>query len=483
MAFLKKAKAAIVHPNFAVGNWDNFVSRERGVVRVASGNRGISSQAGDILKEDFNPDNYLLSHATIVASVDTYSVPNVKMGRVLDESGQHITRKWSDYRITPETQGFINSNFDSWDRSVISKAYRTFVGAENYLEHVQVPELSKGKILDAVVRDIGPSLYVDILVATHKKHAELVRDILSGKMASMSMGCTVSHCMCTKCGNVATDETDMCVHIKHQKGNMFYDNQGQAHKIAEICGHPSLDPTGGVNFIEASWVGTPAFAGAALRNILKPEELSEDSRRKATLELSAPSKEVDESALLKAAAQQGTILLRAFDGDVKTSFSFDEDGDDEGEAEEGAQEDEDSLEKMEKEVEDYVLSRVKKNIRERMQNKQQGEAAYEGELATSRNDNLLKEGTRKRARALLASVIKTSTNDADLLNKIAELDEKMNLQVPVELYRTVLRVGSTAKYGSTGEYLVACKKALGRKLPTGEAKTLVRLGRILSMRD
>lgn len=77
-------------------------------------------------------------------------------------------------------------------------------------EHIQVPELSKGKIIDAVARDLGDHIYVDILTATDRKHTQLVKDIESGKMAAMSMGCTIQYSQCTKCGNVAHDETDLC---------------------------------------------------------------------------------------------------------------------------------------------------------------------------------------------------------------------------------------------------------------------------------
>jgi hypothetical protein len=150
----------------------------------------LVSQATEILGTKFDPKEYLLSHATIVCSVDTDSVPNVKLGSVT-EDGVKINRKFSNYYIKPESSKFVNNNGDAWTRPVLLKSYRTFIGAQNYLEHVQVEELSKGRIIDAVARDVGESLYVDILVATHRKHTELIADILSGKMNGMSMGCFV----------------------------------------------------------------------------------------------------------------------------------------------------------------------------------------------------------------------------------------------------------------------------------------------------
>jgi hypothetical protein len=66
-------------------------------------------------------------------------------------------------------------------------------------EHVQIPELSKGKVIDAALREIsvgkdkkGKNLttyYVDILVATDRKHEDLVRKIQAQELNTLSMGC------------------------------------------------------------------------------------------------------------------------------------------------------------------------------------------------------------------------------------------------------------------------------------------------------
>lgn len=183
MAFMKYARAHTVTPDVGRKGWQK--------VRVASHvepSGKLLDAASDILGEQFDPKNYLLSHCTLVASVDTYAPEGVRLGHVQDGSSR-IYRKFAEYRVTPETDALINNNHDAFDRQVLLKSYRTLIGAENYFEHVQVPDLSKGKIIDAVARDLGHSIYVDVLVATHRKHKQLVADILSGKMAAMSMGC------------------------------------------------------------------------------------------------------------------------------------------------------------------------------------------------------------------------------------------------------------------------------------------------------
>lgn len=85
--------------------------------------------------------------------------------------------------------GVAVHNCDAWERKLLLSSFRTFIGGENYVEHVQIPELSKGKIIDAAARDIGDSIYVDILVATAKKHKPLVTAITNGQLSTLSMGC------------------------------------------------------------------------------------------------------------------------------------------------------------------------------------------------------------------------------------------------------------------------------------------------------
>jgi len=199
----------------------------------------------------YSPKEYLFSHCTIIASVDT--------------------EKDCHHHITLPTEKYINQNYDSWTRDTLRGTYRTFIGAPNYVEHVQVPELSKGTIVDAVLRDIkGETLYCDILVATHRKHGELIDRIKTGSMKAMSMGCIAAYTFCTKCGKKAHNEAELCDHVRTQKGSKFMDKKGNLRTVAELCGQ-GTDPNS-VKFIEASWVEVPAFSGAVLRNVLNVDK-------------------------------------------------------------------------------------------------------------------------------------------------------------------------------------------------------------------
>jgi len=215
--------------------------------------------------------------------------------------GLQIDRRFPDFYITRGTEKYINSNQDSWERKLLLSCYRTFIGGSNFVEHIQIPELSKGKIIDAAARDIGDSVYVDILVATDRKHKDLIEAISNGTLGTLSMGCQVSYTQCTKCGNVAEDESQLCKHIRYFKGQTFLDPKGKRRKIAELCGHYS-DPNS-VKFIEASWVAHPAFSGAVLRSILDPKtaELAEAARQRIQVAFMRPTEVFDPNTMQKAA--------------------------------------------------------------------------------------------------------------------------------------------------------------------------------------
>lgn len=221
MAMLKTARAVVQNPHVSRREWGDVRTAGRSLGKLPSFARSrvaskagtvptnLVDQASTIFGSQFSPDNYLLTHATIVASVDVFTPPNVKLGSVL-EDGFRVNRKYGDFRVKAECEKFINNNKDAWSRGVLVKAFETFIGGHNFVEHVQIESLSKGRIIDAVARDIGASVYIDILIATDRKHTDLVAAIESGKMGTMSMGCTVDGTICTKCGHWAADETEMC---------------------------------------------------------------------------------------------------------------------------------------------------------------------------------------------------------------------------------------------------------------------------------
>jgi hypothetical protein len=180
MAFLKYANATVIKPGIDLDAWRGFRQKSTSLPL-------FDKTASRLSLQEIDPKQLLLTHCTIVASVDTEN-SNAPLGKHIVE-GFEIDRKYPDYLITPKTSGFINNNGDSWERKLLLSTFKTFIGGQNYLEHIQVPELSKGRIIDAAARDIGDSIYIDILVATERKHAPLIKAIQGGQLSTLSMGC------------------------------------------------------------------------------------------------------------------------------------------------------------------------------------------------------------------------------------------------------------------------------------------------------
>ncbi len=183
MGFPKYAKARVTNATINQAVWEDI----RAKAYSPSPTFEIR-KASQVVLQQYDPAQYLLSHCTIIASVDTETPVGLPTGKQMFD-GVQIDRKFPDFYITAGTAKYVNNNNDAWERKLLLSSFRTFIGGENYVEHIQIPELSKGKIIDAAARDIGDSVYVDILIATDRKHRELIAAILDGTLSTLSMGC------------------------------------------------------------------------------------------------------------------------------------------------------------------------------------------------------------------------------------------------------------------------------------------------------
>ncbi|MBP5460431.1 MAG: hypothetical protein J6Y62_09795 [Clostridia bacterium] len=228
---------------------------------------GSSIVAGKELKVDwevYNIKDYLFTHDTIVASV------------AVEDDG---------FTIKPACVDLVNANGNAWSNLVLPHCYKTFIGGENYQSHVQVPALSKGKILDAVLRKVEHNgeqiFYCDILVATNRIHKLLVEEIESGRMNTLSMGATAKYIQCSVCGKIidteSEDENEECEHIKKNLAGQWVDYKGRKKFCAMLVG--AMNPLtkeyipNSCVFIEASWVSEPAFEGAVTNYIVETPEV------------------------------------------------------------------------------------------------------------------------------------------------------------------------------------------------------------------
>jgi len=495
MAFLKQANAMVVHPRVSGRGWD----RTRRVATSGATSQNLTDQAREILGGSLDPDRYLFTHCTIVASVDTESPPDVKLGKIKEASSSRmIDRRYPDFLIKQACADFINNNGDSWARPVLMASYPTFIGGHNFQEHVQIEEKSKGRIIDAVARDIGDSVYVDILVATHRKHGSLVTDIESGKMGTLSMGCTTDFTICSQCGHFAVDETELCDHIRHAKLNTFLDDHGKKRVIAELCGHVDYtendEAPGGVRFIEASWVAVPAFPGAVMRNIMQAPEGTGKSDSELRAILASPPQFWSDRAMAKAAS-----LHQGFD------FGGGDEGGDAGDAgaagaAETPKEDSAPFKDLEDQLYALVKGKVQKRIEEELREKSTEKALDSLPSSDAPNDSIIKEGfaspTRSRSKVVAAgltrqaasdrykvalnTLVRVASSDIALVEGVATTNHVYGVRVAREVYRTALKVGAIHRYPSPESFMQSCVKRMGRKLSSAELRVVVRVGTMLS---
>ena len=294
--------------------------------------------------------------------------------------------------------------------------------------------------------------------------------------------CTIAYSICTKCGNVAEDQPAFCSHVKYEKGNTFIDESGVRRKVAELCGsaEDTSHPTGGVTFFEASWVKVPAFEGAVMRNIIEPVEMGEEALAKvadkARKVFSLPAHWPKEDERKRAASEE---TRTAFDfGDMGEGSEGDS-GASEGEGAKKEEEDKGPLDEAISETEDYVVSEVKKKIRKDISQRDQKNQVSDGELSESTNSSVIKQAAYFGG---VFALVRTAGSDRELLGKLFMLEREIGTGPSKVLYKAALRVGPTSRYGSLGGFLGRCQWALGRSPTRGEARELLRLGKLLSER-
>ncbi len=144
-----------------------------------------------------------------------------------------------------------NQNGDYFPEDELVASHKTFIRRGNYLNHdADSVEKAVGIILDSKYWDSDDTKYVECLLAVDK--AQPIADkIAKGIATDVSMGAVVEQCECNICGQIATNESQYCAHLKSSMGKMY--NERKVYAINR-----------GVNFVELSWVTTGADPDAKL---------------------------------------------------------------------------------------------------------------------------------------------------------------------------------------------------------------------------
>jgi len=183
-----------------------------------------------------------------------------KVTKVYDQKSRTAGTKLSGFDYEPRTDGKYlyaavractadvpNLNYDMLPDRELKTAYKTFIGAYNYLNHDnQDPAKARGAVIDARYHDEDPSdRWIECLIEMDEDRCpKLCSLIRSGEIDTVSMGCNVESTTCSVCGHTAEYPFQYCSHVQ-QKGRKF------GGKLAyEICN--------GIDFFELSWVYDPA---------------------------------------------------------------------------------------------------------------------------------------------------------------------------------------------------------------------------------
>jgi hypothetical protein len=204
-----------------------------------------------------------------------------------------------------------------------------------------------------------------------------------------------------------------------------------------------------------------------MRNILEPAGLS----RRAQEILSLPPKKWDAGARKLVATALATDMVLGQWGD-------DEDEEDEGGGDDAGS----PLKTLEDDLHTYMLDRVKKRVRQEMSQEEMEEALTpESPASDAPNDTLIKEGHDRAFRTAMDMVVRTAASDAHAINAVASINQSIGIDIPVQMYRAVLAAGRYTEQDPR-PFLRACQRALGRQPTIVEAKTMVRLGKLISRR-
>jgi hypothetical protein len=348
------------------------------------------------------------------------------------------------------------------------------------VEHVQKAEESKGKVLDVAVRDIGESLYVDILIATDRRHTDLIQKIMSKEIQTLSMGCVADFTICTKCGNVASDETQLCPCIRYSKGTTFLDEKGQKQIVAELCGHETQEPNGGNKFIEASWVENPAFKGAVLRNLLNYDAVKDTPNVESIL-AQPPSIWVEPSKVASL-HKHHSVSVKAEDWG---SFDFGGDSGDSGDssnpgAEDGKEEPKpkSELDKIDEEISQYFVNKMTTKLKKQMDEALDKDKSKDKGDSMKPNDNVIKEASMKAIKAYIQA--SKNLSNEDFIKGLNTLYSSFGKDIK-DVSRVAYKVASLNKVSKEQiKGVIRVFKANTGRIPTKqEFSAIIELSRIL----
>ncbi|EJF05930.1 hypothetical protein ThvES_00020100, partial [Thiovulum sp. ES] len=184
-------------------------------------------------------------------------------------------KKTKDGKVSQNSFQYVNTNGIAISNEDLLKYYKSFIGSHNYKDHEQEVSKSYGVVLDAVIRPVNKTgdtvYYVDLLIATNRhKDPAWARAIETQKVKYVSMGADSSSIQCSKCGNIAVKDTDICEHLLFETGLFYIDKDGNKQITSGWISDKKSDYSiGSIEFEEISYLTvSPAYRASALSYVI-----------------------------------------------------------------------------------------------------------------------------------------------------------------------------------------------------------------------
>lgn len=162
-----------------------------------------------------------------------------------------------------ETNG-PNGNGDYFPLEELVKSYKTFVGRGLYLNHdSSLAEKAVGKIIDAyLITDADTrEIWVETLCKIDRKaNASIARQVETGIIDSVSMGCNCASASCSVCDMIMQSRDEFCEHMKTGLLRKFNNSKNEEVTCYSI--------NRGLTFSELSLVSVPADSKAKIHEVL-----------------------------------------------------------------------------------------------------------------------------------------------------------------------------------------------------------------------
>ncbi len=228
------------------------------------------------------------NHMLKTASVNMREAAKIGL-QSLYADPKEVLEKYKDFDIVKEMQArkgakllwvraraidadTVNANGDYFSKEELLKdveikgekipAYKTFEGVPIYTNHKNDDiEQAKGMVVYAEWDESENCVYCTFFV-DEEAYPDIARNIRTGVIHDVSMGCSVDYGICSKCKNKAFTERDYCECLKKYKG-----------KTEPSSGKKVYEENYNLKFIELSCVGDGAFETCEIQEIYDVDDV------------------------------------------------------------------------------------------------------------------------------------------------------------------------------------------------------------------